>query len=230
MHPVLVTFIVLFGLLGATILLLAAGYCIWKWERSHRLSEMSSLAKELGMLLDPDNRTPDELGLPILDLYRDAGPCNVSNILKHESESRSIWIFDVFCSGYYGRDNIQTVTIIAIQTSTVRIPDFSLIYKDGYLDRVDGGENIKGLEFEHCWNLTSLYLLRSDDPAAVSALLTDRFIKAFGALQKCNIEHHSGWLFVYRPQSRGSTARREIVQRVERGFTFANELEKIDIF
>ncbi len=220
--------IVIAGLVGVVVLLFVGLVgCIYflKLEKHFRTKTMASLAGELDMVHDPRECKPDELGLPTIDLYRDAGPCRISNIMKHESESQSVWAFDVFCSGYYIREGLHRITVIALSTSAGGLPNFSLIYKDGYLNLVDGCEGIKGLEFEHCWDLTSLYLLRSEEPNVVSTLLTESFTQAFGSLGNCSIECHAGWLFVYRPASTFPMSRKDVVQRIERALTFLGKLE-----
>lgn len=191
-----------------------------------RTNAMAKLANQLNMSYELACMAPEDYDLPYLDLYHLTKPCRINHTLRLDADPYAIRIMDVYCSGLHiPRHGNADVIIIAINHSCKEIPDFSAIYKDAYLPNLDTQEDATWLRFQHCWNFTNLYLLRSSDPVAIASLITNDFIQCVYDLKHTSIENYDGWLFIHGGTSNVHIRAKDITRQIEAGLELTHKLE-----
>lgn len=182
----------LLGMLALTVVIVVVSIYANKYFEKKRTEAMAPIAETLGMEFSGEADEQLLASMQIFKLFNRGHSQKMRNVMKAETESAQLAIFDYrFTVGHGKNQTVHKQTVFAMQTDELKPPQF-LLRPESFLDKVGsllGGQDI---DFDTHPQFSKLFVLQGDNVDQVRAFFDDKLLTYFEQNEKLYVESAPG--------------------------------------
>ena len=195
---VLFPFLMIFGFLA-----FAGAMLYWSHLSSKRRTEaFKEEAEQMGLQFvdNPDGQIYEHFSS--FKLFNLGRARRMSNLVEGDSGDVKISIFDYrFTTGSGKNSSTHNQTIIALQSSQLSCPDFTM-RPEGFFDKIGSVMGFQDLNFDSHPEFSKLFVLKGPDENAIRSFFTPTVLEFFENHPKDSLEARDDMMFFYRNRTR----------------------------
>lgn len=191
----------IFGSLAVLTIVLAIIYFSWRYEKK-RTEQIRLFAEQIGIPFFPKTDSAEVSQLPNLELFTQGRSRQVLNLLRGETRSVQLSLFDYqYVTGSGKNATTHKTTALLIRSPSLMLPRFTL-KPENFFHRIGTFFGLKDINFEEYPEFSRKYLLKGKNEEAVRALFVPSRLEFFEGTNGTYVEGDGDQLVFCRPGER----------------------------
>jgi hypothetical protein len=173
------------------------------WFDKKRTEGLQQVAEEMGLEFRKDGDAELQQQLARFQLFNQGRARKLRNLVVGDSGDINISIFDYqYTTGSGKHQHTSAQTVVCLASPLLEIPPFTL-RPESMFDKIGGVLGLqKDINFDQYPNFSRIYLLKSDNEAAVRELFHSELVASLEKNKRICIEATFGTVIIYNARQR----------------------------